>query len=238
MVRIALVDDDIEFHALFSKYIRNFFHKNNILHELRLYNCPETLRYDLKEGRQSDLYFLDIEMPEMNGFELAKFMRKEAPSSMLVFLTSHLEYAVEGYEVQAFGYIPKNLLSEKIEGTLERFLTEMRKKTRKAYVIESGSRFERVEYEDIVYMYKDKKNTVFVLMDRQISFRKPLREVFDEVDSDCFMYIERGYVVNIEHIIRLVDKELELRDGSTLHIGRTFVKKVKKTILHFWKDRI
>ena len=60
MVRIALVDDDIEFHALFSKYIRNFFHKNNILHELRLYNCPETLRYDLKEGRQSDLYFLDI----------------------------------------------------------------------------------------------------------------------------------------------------------------------------------
>lgn len=67
----------------------------------------------MKEGRQSDLYFLDIEMPEMNGFELAKFMRKEAPSSMLVFLTSHLEYAVEGYEVQAFGYIPKNLLSEK-----------------------------------------------------------------------------------------------------------------------------
>lgn len=192
----------------------------------------------MKEGRQSDLYFLDIEMPEMNGFELAKFMRKEAPSSMLVFLTSHLEYAVEGYEVQAFGYIPKNLLSEKIEGTLERFLTEMRKKTRKAYVIEGGSRFERVEYEDIVYMYKDKKNTVFVLMDRQISFRKPLREVFDEVDSDCFMYIERGYVVNIEHIIRLVDKDLELRDGSTLHIGRTFVKKVKKTILHFWKDRI
>ena len=60
-----------------------------------------------------------------------------------------------------------------------------------------------MEYEDIVYMYKDKKNTVFVLMDRQISFRKPLREVFDEVDSDCFMYIERGYVVNIEHIIRL-----------------------------------
>lgn len=95
-----------------------------------------------------------------------------------------------------------------------------------------------MEYEDIVYMYKDKKNTVFVLMDRQISFRKPLREVFDEVDSDCFMYIERGYVVNIEHIIRLVDKDLELRDGSTLHIGRTFVKKVKKTILHFWKDRI
>lgn len=79
---------------------------------------------------------------------------------MHVFLTSHLEYAVEGYEVQAFGYIPKNLLSEKIEGTLERFLTEMRKKTRKAYVIEGGSRFERVEYEDIVYMYKDKKNTV------------------------------------------------------------------------------
>ena len=114
----------------------------------------------------------------------------------------------------------------------------MNKLARKTYLIDTGTRFERVEYDDIMYMYKDKKNTVFVLSDRQISIRKPLREVFDELDTDCFMYIEREYVVNMKHIIRNVDKELELKNGTTLHIGRTYVKKVKKTILQYWKNRI
>lgn len=235
LIRIALVDDDAEFHALFSKNIRHFFHKNNILHELRLYSSPETLRYDLKEGRKSDLYFLDMEMPLRNGFELAKLVRLESPASMLVFLTSHLEYAVDGYELQAFGCISKNLLDEEIDAILERFLAEMHKLAGMAYLIDTGTRFERVEYEDIVYMYKDKKNTVFILTDRQIAIRKSLREIFDELDTDCFMYIERGYVVNMEHIIRLADKELELGNGTTLPIGRTYIKKVKRQWCHFGK---
>lgn len=238
LVRIALMDDDVEFHAMFSKYIRHFFHKKNTLHELRLYNSPETLRYDLKEGRKSDIYFLAIEKPQMNDFELAKLIRLEVPYSMLVFLTSHLEYAAEGYELQTFGYIPKNLLDEKIDAALECFLAEMNKLAGKAYLIDTSSWFERVEYDDIMYMYKDKKNTVFVLSDRQISIRKPLREVFDELDTDCFMYIEREYVVNMKHVIRIVDKELALGNGTTLHIGRIYVKKVKKTILQLGKDRI
>ena len=42
LVRIALMDDDVEFHAMFSKYIRHFFHKKNTLHELRLYNSSKS----------------------------------------------------------------------------------------------------------------------------------------------------------------------------------------------------
>ena len=69
LIRIALVDDDTNFHIICSRYVREFFHANNRLHELRLYSSPEMVIYDLKEGRDSDVYFLDVEMPGMNGFD-------------------------------------------------------------------------------------------------------------------------------------------------------------------------
>ena len=192
LIRIALVDDDTNFHIICSRYVREFFHANNRMHELRLYSSPEMVIYDLKEGRDSDVYFLDVEMPGMNGFELAEKIREHSPEACLIFLTSHTELAMEG----------------------------------------------RVEYDEIIYLYREKKYAVLVLQDRQVHVRKPLRVVFEELDSENFMFIERGFVVNIEHILRLADRDLTMGNGDVLPVGRTYLKTVKRMLLHFWKDRI
>ena len=238
LIRIALVDDDTNFHIICSRYVREFFHANNRMHELRLYSSPEMVIYDLKEGRDSDVYFLDVEMPGMNGFELAEKIREHSPEACLIFLTSHTELVMEGYEVKAFAYLPKSLAGEKIRPALQRFLDEYKKKKKKAYLIETPSRFERVEYDEIIYLYREKKYAVLVLQDRQGHVRKPLRVVCEELDSENFMFIERGFVVNIEHILRLADRDLTMRNGDVLPVGRTYLKTVKRMLLHFWKDRI
>ena len=77
--------------------------------------------------------------------------------SYLVFITSYLQYAVEGYEVKAFSYIPKNLLEEKLEATLLGIFGEMQEKNEKYYFVETNSRFERIEYKEIIYVYKNNK---------------------------------------------------------------------------------
>ena len=106
------------------------------------------------------------------------------------------------------------------------------------YPIITDTRFERLDYDDIIYFYKEKNNTVFVLKDREVHIRKSLKDVFDELASEEFMFTERGYVVNIEPIVRLVKKGLIVSNGKEVPIGRTYEMKVKKAILHFWKDRI
>ena len=124
------------------------------------------------------------------------------------------------------------------EAALQAVLDEYKKKKKKAYLIETPSRFERVEYDEIIYLYREKKYAVLVLQDRQVHVRKPLRVVFEELDSENFMFIERGFVVNIEHILRLADRDLTMRNGDVLPVGRTYLKTVKRMLLHFWKDRI
>jgi len=238
LINIALIDDDMDFHPVFCRHVENFFREKEKLHELWLYNSPAEAVYDLKNGKHWDLYFLDIEMPEMDGFELAGKIRKEAPEAYLVFLTSHEELAAEGYNYKELSYIPKSLLEDNMDRTLQRFWTEYHSTYNKTYRIVTDTRFEQLEYDDIIYLYREKNNTVFVLKDREVRIRKSLKAVFDDLGTDGFLFVERGYVVNIEHIVRLVNKEIVVRNGETLPIGRTYEIKVKNAILHFWKDRI
>lgn len=238
MINIALIDDDAEFHPVFCRYVDNFFQETGKLYELRLYDDPAAAVFDLRNGKHWELYFLDIEMPETDGFELAGKIREEAPGAYLIFLTSHEELAMEGYHFKAFAYIPKSLLEKEMSSTLQRFWAEYQDTYCKVYPIITDTRFERLDYDDIIYFYKEKNNTVFVLKDREVHIRKSLKDVFDELASEEFMFTERGYVVNIEHIVRLVKKGLIVSNGKEVPIGRTYEMKVKKAILHFWKDRI
>lgn len=238
MINIALIDDDVEFHPVFCRYVEKFFREMGKLYELRLYDDPAAAVYDLRNGKHWELYFLDIEMPEMDGFEVAGKIREEAPEAYLIFLTSHDELAIEGYHFKAFAYIPKSLLEKEINSVLQRFWAKYQSEYSKVYPIVTNTRFEQLECDDIIYLYREKNNTVFVLKDREVRIRKALKAVFDELASEGFMFTERGYVVNIEHIVRLVKKGIIVSNGEEVPIGRTYEMKVKKAILHFWKDRI
>lgn len=102
MLKIALVDDNTDFLLLLRKKVHTFFDGKNVLCEVRLFPNPEVFYFDLEEGFQYDICFLDIEMPQMNGLELARKIRETAQATYLIFITSYLQYAVEGYEVKAF----------------------------------------------------------------------------------------------------------------------------------------
>lgn len=72
MLKIALVDDNTDFLLLLRKKVHTFFDGRNVLCEVRLFPNPEVFYFDLEEGFHYDICFLDIEMPQMNGLDLAK----------------------------------------------------------------------------------------------------------------------------------------------------------------------
>ncbi len=95
MLKIALVDDNTDFLLLLRKKVHAFFDGRNVLCEVRLFPNPEVFYFDLEEGFHYDICFLDIEMPQMNGLDLAKKIRATAQATYLVFTTSYLQYAVD-----------------------------------------------------------------------------------------------------------------------------------------------
>lgn len=63
--------------------------------------------FELGDNKQMDILILDIEMPKMSGFEIADYVKKSNPNCLIIFMTSHVNYAVDGYKLDIFRFVPK-----------------------------------------------------------------------------------------------------------------------------------
>ena len=107
MINIAFVDDNKEFLELINKLIHSYIVSKKIYCKVEFYQNPELLYLDFTEKKKFDICFLDIEMPQMNGIELAYKIRENDKLVRVVFLTSHKEFIRVGYKVKAFDFISK-----------------------------------------------------------------------------------------------------------------------------------
>ena len=121
MLQIAICDDEVTNILKVKELAELFFRTHCVEIRIEIYKSSDNLLYDMQDGQYFDLFLLDIEMPEVSGMDLAKTIYRNIPSARIIFITSHLEYAIEAYEFSVFRYIPKKLLDDKLLIALEDF---------------------------------------------------------------------------------------------------------------------
>lgn len=236
MIRIVVADDEQRSADALARLIEKEFAGEEINYRITIFTDSRELSKKLEEGEGYDIYCLDIEMPGMDGMTLAKQIRERDRQSYLLFITSHLEYAVEGYELSAYRFIPKVLLEVKLPEAFKNIKGELReRKNRPFYLIQNNLRCEKVPLDEILYLYKNGKNVVFVTEKGTNQDRASLGEVYERLDQESFIYIDRGYLVNIRHVMKVKNNEMYLRDGSSLYISRSHVQEVKARISEYWQ---
>jgi two-component system, LytTR family, response regulator LytT len=236
MIRIAVVDDNPVYIKEIKDIIVRYYNEKNIAIKLQCYDKSELLLFDLGEEIKYDIYILDIEMPNFNGIQLAEKIRRDDQTSPIIFITSHLKYSLIGYEYNVFRYIPKSMISLKLVAALDDLVPTFDNLDEKFYLISNSSRYEKVSFNEIYYIYKDGKNSMMVCNDKTSRVRKSLKDVFVELDQERFLFIERGYIVNISHVIKLEANDIYMRDGEILHVGRLYAQDVKLKIFTYWSD--
>ena len=118
-MRIAICDDEEIFRRSVCEKI-NEIYKDDIDMVLRIFERGETLIKDFKENDSAyDIIFLDIEMENINGIDTARNIRKINTDVLIAFLTSHEEFAKDGYEVNAFRYLSKPIREDKLIECIE-----------------------------------------------------------------------------------------------------------------------
>ncbi|WOO38565.1 LytTR family DNA-binding domain-containing protein [Anaerocolumna sp. AGMB13020] len=236
MIRIAVVDDNEVYITEIKDIIVRYFNEKNKAIKLQCYDKSELLLFDLGEEIKYDIYILDIEMPNYNGIQIAEKIRRGDTTSPIIFITSHLKYSLIGYEYNVFRYIPKSMISLKLVAALDDLVPTFDTIDDKFYLISNSSRYEKVSFKNIYYIYKDGKNSMLVCNDKTSRVRKSLKDVFLELDQERFLFIERGYIVNISHVIKLEANDIYMRDGEILHVGRVYAQDVKLKIFNYWSE--
>lgn len=241
MIRVAIVDDNQEIVDLVYKIVVDKMGKNQEqLDNIKCFTKPVTLKYELEEKRQYDLYLLDVEMPGVNGIELAKYIRKVQENAYIVFLTSHPKFAIYSYDlsIQAYQYILKGKMKTTLPYVLEKIQNNLKNKTEQFLVIHNNIRYEKIDHQKIIRMYKEGKNTVIVTDNEIHKKRSTLEKVLKELEGSSFIQIERGSIVNIERVDKILRNEVHMDNGDVLEISRANVKSVKQRINQYWGEHI
>lgn len=123
MIKIATIEDEENIRQEIVRYIKKGIGSIEGV-EVDVYESAE--RYLLVGGRY-DLVISDIELPGISGLELGKRIKENNPDVYLVFLTSHSEFASESYIIEAYQYILKKDIEERLSPLIERVVHEIKK---------------------------------------------------------------------------------------------------------------
>lgn len=237
MIRVAVVDDERAITEKVTDIVKEHFESIKQSYKVKSFQHPEELLQELKRKEYFDVFFLDVEM-EINGLDVAKEIRQLYMEPFIVFVTSYKKYSLNGYEYNAYRYIIKENLEEKLPEVLDRIQEQLESGGSKYYVIESPSGVERISYNNLYYLHIQGKYTYFHTRKGNARVRKTLKTVYKELDAEEFVYVDKSYVVNLHHVMELRDKQIIMRGGDKIPVSVPRLKEVKKAIGDFWREKL
>ena len=235
MLRIAVCDDDKEAVQSHAAVAREALQQCRCMGEIETYTDSSMLLCDITDDRFFfDLILLDIEMPGSTGMEIAEKVKPFLPNVKIIFITSHIEYAIDAYELSIFRYVPKNDVDRKLPAAVADAVRLIGLEEGRTYIVQTNSRFIKIPYKEIYYIERDGKNAAIAASGGVSRVRKSLQQVYEELASEEFIYIDRGCIVNMIQIMQIREGMAVLRDGISLPISRAHLQGVKEQINRYW----
>ena len=215
--KIAVCDDMEEDVKYISSAVNQWAEKENIMVDIETFPSAESFLSRYAEQKAFDILLLDIEMPSMNGVELAKRIRKENDAVQIIFITGYTDYIAEGYEVSALHYLVKPLSETKLFKVLNRELLKIRKNEKSLYLSLSGEMI-RIPIYEIKYL-EVQQNYVTVHSKKDYTVKKTLGE-FERKLDERFYRMGRSFIVNLSCIDKITKTDVFLSDGSVIPLPR------------------
>lgn len=231
-MRIAIVDDDTGFIKKVETVIEDYCQKAGEAATVRLFSDGGILLEGPGQERGYDAYILDVEMPRLDGLELARRIREREEDADIIFLSSFAKYALPAYKVRAYDYIMKERYRAEIPAVLDRIRVEKQRRNQEDYyTIQTASMMERLPIDEIRYLTKEKKYVIFYGKEGQMAReRTTLEKVYEKLPHERFLYVNKGCIINMKHIIGLKNEIVTLDNKVEHVISRLMAPDVRKEV--------
>lgn len=239
MIYIAICDDNKKSVEVLENKVSAWLKENHKRAEVHTYTQSQMLQYDIEEGQYYDLILSDIEMPQIDGMDLAAYMKRYLPDVLIIFITSHLKYAVDAFELSVFRYIPKNMIGEKLPRALTDAVKMIELQEDEYYCIQAAGRVEKIPYRQILYIYRQGKKCGILLKRRKRDKgEKKSQSGISGIKFGRFFYVDRGDIVNLAYVMNIRNSMIELKDGSRLLVSQGKLEEVKERLGKFWGEQL
>jgi len=220
-MRIAICEDNAVQAEMLRGYVEKWGEENHKPVEISCFQSAEEFLFYWPCDAQFEVAFLDIELGQVDGMDLARTIRKQDRNMVLIFTTGLKGYVFRGYEVKAYRYMLKPLKAEDVYNVMAKATAEIEAMHTDAVVVPTDKNSVRVFKRDIYYIQMDNHYVVLHTVDGDLRYRLKMDEaeiLFHEPD---FCKCHRSYIINMYHTKRIDKNMVTVDNGDTLSVSRS-----------------
>lgn len=206
MIRIAIVEDQAEDFHILESYIQQYCEENKLLAEIK--HFANGLNFLDEYTPDFDVVFMDVEMPHIDGIDTSRKLRELDQSVPLVFVTNMIQYAINGYEVDAIDFMVKPVTYYNFSKKLSKALVYAGRNHQKHMVFRNDEEEIIVPVQEIYYIEKDKNYAVFSTKKGEFRMRATISDIEGDLKKYDFIKCCSGCIVNLAYISKVKNDSL------------------------------
>lgn len=237
MLKILICDDDPVCLEKVHRRVRDICDTAMIMTHQSQAEIPQSCLSDCGIA----LLDIDFRGQDHNGIQIAQRLREVNRDAVIIFVTNYVEYAPEGYEVQAFRYLLKSNLDGKLEPYL-RDAIEKLQQTRETITVTVSGEPITIRLRDVLYIEAQAHNALIYIQrqtdaqPQRLRIYASLKSLDAQLSPRGFLRIQKSFLANMRRIRRFQSTGAELDNGTVLPVSpKTYTQQKSQYLL--WKGR-
>lgn len=239
MIRIAIVDDENIICSSIERIICEYCSVMHLKADVDIFNSGESILKHLNNHTQYHLIFLDIELVQCNGIDVAHEIRDviQDETTQLVFVSGKDGYDRQLFAFRPFSFIAKPFTAEQINAVVEKYF-QIYGNQNELFHYKYGHDTFWVKRSEILYFKSDDRKVIIQKQDGQASFYAALEKIHAELKGQGFFSPHKSYLVNYRFIKAFRIDSIIMTNGDEIPVAKGKRTEVAKIQIAFEKGSV
>lgn len=231
MIRLGICDDDIKILDVLCKMIESQYGEQV---QVQTWNSPKELLFKCEENEcvPLDIVLIDIVLQRESGIELAKKLQQFSRRVKIIFITGHIEFAADIFQIEPVYLLQKPVSALKLVEAIDRAIEKIRLEESQVITLQSKGMVFRVNINYVSYVETRERKLLIHQNEKEISVYMKMDDLEDKL-GNSFLRCHHSYLVNMAYVKNFSSQEIELVDGTKIPVSRPKSKSAKNRFLTY-----
>lgn len=240
MIEFAVCDDDIAFANILAEKINHLLFgvpEDIDYYVHKFYSSRQVMKY--VETKPINVLFLDIDMPEKNGFQVAEFLQQKSPDTIIIFVSAYDRFVYESFRFTPFCFLRKECIASELKNTLQNVLDKFFEST-SSVIFESMDGNVNIRTKDIVYIESVKNYyVVHCKSEKSYKCRGTLASIEQKLNPINFIRAHKAFIINIHNVIAVhANRKIILYPNIVIHASSRKWSAFNSAYMEYTRRRI